>query len=632
MVIAANQTSFGAAHQSVSVRKPLMVLGTLPRVIGPGEIVDLPVALFAMEDNVKTVRTKIQTNNLLEIIGVDEKLSKFNQIGDKLITFKLKAGENAGIATVAITAQGDGEEAAHNIELDVRHPNRPVTDVHQSRLMEGESWSQQIKNPGMPGTNSALLEISRIPPLNLGTRLQFLIRYPHGCVEQTTSAAFPQLYIAKLLKLTEKQQKETEQNVKSAIDKLRTFQTGNGGFSYWPGYHQMDSWSSNYAGHFLLEAQSMGYSVPDHVLKRWIRSQKNQALSWVTGPRRSALIQAYRLYTLALAGKPELGAMNRLREDNRLNNTAKWRLAAAYHLAGQTSAANQIANNANLDTENYRELTYTYGSGLRDKAMILEALSIMGKTEEAVEVVEQISEELCSKKWYSTQTTAYALVAMARYAGISSGDIKMNFDYSWNQAGETNAESNQPIYQYTLETQANGTNQINMTNSGEVVIYPRIIMEGIPRVGNETAGENGMAITVTYMNLEGKKVTGDKFEQGSDYFVDILVKNTGNQGRYDEIALSHLLPSGFEIQNTRMSQVNRTKNDDFDYQDIRDDRVYTYFDLDPGETKRYQVAVNAAYQGKYYLPMISVEAMYDATIYARIPGRWIEIVRPGVGN
>ena len=166
------------------------------------------------------------------------------------------------------------------------------------------------------------------------------IQGSHGCVEQTTSAAFPQLYIAKLLSLPEKQQEETEQNVKSAINKLRNFQTGSGGFSYWPGYHDYDSWSSNYAGHFLIEAQKMGYAIPELVLNRWLRFQKNQALSWVTGPRRSALIQAYRLYTLALAGKPELGAMNRLKEDTRLNNTAKWRLAAAYFLAGQEAAAN----------------------------------------------------------------------------------------------------------------------------------------------------------------------------------------------------------------------------------------------------------------------------------------------------
>jgi uncharacterized protein YfaS (alpha-2-macroglobulin family) len=261
--------------------------------------------------------------------------------------------------------------------------------------------------------------------------------------------------------------------------------------------------------------------------------------------------------------------------------------------------------------------------------MILEALSILGKTDEAAELVEEISGELCSQKWLSTQTTAYALIAMARYAGISAGNIQMKFDYTWNQSDKKSHETSQPVYQQMLNPDQKNLNRIQMENSGETVIYPRIIMEGIPKVGSETAAENGMTLKVVYKTIEGAKINPDKFEQGSDYLVEIMVKNTGNQGRYDEIAISHLLPSGFEIQNTRMSEVDRTSNDAFDYQDIRDDRIYTYFDLDPGEAKRFQVAINASYQGKFYLPMISVEAMYDATINARVPGQWIEIMRPG---
>ena len=368
------------------------------------------------------------------------------------------------------------------------------------------------------------------------------------------------------------------------------------------------------------------------MINRWIRYQKNEALSWVTGPARSALIQAYRLYTLALAGKPELGAMNRLKEDQRLNNTARWRLAAAYFLAGQAQAAQDVAASASLDTEDYRELTYTYGSGLRDQSMILEALCILGRTEESIDLVAQISEKLCSKKWLSTHTTAYALIGMARYAGISAGNIKMNFTYNWNRSGQTKQEISRALYQADLipESDESRLNRLELTNTGEAVIYPRVIMEGIPKIGSETAGESGISLQVDYLSRAGKKVLGDKYEQGTDYIVQVLIKNTGNQGRYDELALSHLLPSGFEIQNSRMTGVDRTRNDPFDYQDIRDDRIYTYFDLKPGETKRFQVVVNAAYTGRFYLPMVSVEAMYDATINARLPGRWIETVTPGV--
>jgi uncharacterized protein YfaS (alpha-2-macroglobulin family) len=630
MVVAAEKNAFGSVQKQVSVKNPLMVLGTMPRVLGPEEVVDLPVTVFAMEDKVKKVITKIEVSDNLKIQGENEKQIQFKEIGEQTITFKIQAGDNKGIASIDINAVGVDENAGYHIELDIRQPNRPVTDVYQASLKSGESWDQEIKNSGVPGTNSGLLEISRVPPLNLGRRLRFLIRYPHGCIEQTTSAAFPQLYLAKILKMTDHQQKDIEKNVKSAISKLKSFQITNGGFSYWPGYYDASGWCSNYAGHFLLEAKKLGYAVPELMMGRWLKFQKNQALSWVTGPTRSMLIQAYRLFTLALAGKPELGAMNRLREQEKLPNTAKWRLAAAYYLAGQEGAANEIADGSDLKTQNYRELTYTYGSGLRDKAMILEALCIIGKTEEAIELAEKISEEMCSHKWISTQTTAYSLIGLARYAGVSMGNIQMKFSYRWNEVNDQLHESTNAVYQTELEPDQININKMELSNEGETVLYPRLIMEGIPKIGEEKAAQNDLSINVKYLTITGKQMVPNQFEQGSDYIVDITVKNTGKQGRYDEIALSHLLPSGFEIQNTRMTDISQVKSDNFDYQDIRDDRIYTYFDLKQDEVKQYKVVVNASFTGRYYLPMISVEAMYDATIHARVPGRWIEITKPGM--
>jgi hypothetical protein len=349
----------------------------------------------------------------------------------------------------------------------------------------------------------------------------------------------------------------------------------------------------------------------------------------VTGPNRSTLIQAYRLFSLALAGKPELGAMNRLREIEKLPNAAKWRLAAAYFLAGQESAANEMAEGSTLDIKNYRELTYTYGSGLRDKAMVLESLCILGKTEKSIELADDISEQMCSVKWLSTQSTAYSLIALARYAGISGGNIEMKFNYRWNKENDRSNNVAQAIFQQNLEPDRMGSNSISLSNMGETSLYPRIIMEGIPKIGSEKAAQNNMTIKVLYRTLDGKNVISDQFEQGKDYVVEIKVQNTGTQGRYDEIALSHLLPSGFEIQNSRMNELSSINKEDFEYQDIRDDRVYTYFDLKQGEVKQFNLVVNASFIGNYYLPMVLVEAMYDATINARVPGRWIEVVSPG---
>jgi hypothetical protein len=164
-----------------------------------------------------------------------------------------------------------------------------------------------------------------VPPLDLERRLEYLIRYPHGCIEQLTSAAFPQLFLPSLLKLEESRKKEIEQNVNAAIERLRGFQQPNGAFAYWPGgfgaansFDTRDAWSTNYAGHFLVEAGKLGYSVPASMQSDWLRFQKQAAQAWTAGSATPTLDQAYRLYTLALANQPEIGAMNRLRETRNL--------------------------------------------------------------------------------------------------------------------------------------------------------------------------------------------------------------------------------------------------------------------------------------------------------------------------
>jgi uncharacterized protein YfaS (alpha-2-macroglobulin family) len=85
--------------------------------------------------------------------------------------------------------------------------------------------------------------------------------------------------------------------------------------------------------------------------------------------------------------------------------------------------------------------------------------------------------------------------------------------------------------------------------------------------------------------------------------------------------------SGWEIHNARLHAESDKGPAGIDYQDIRDDRVYSYFPLAAKEKKSVAIRLNAAYLGTYYLPGISAEAMYDATKHARSKGQWVKIVK-----
>lgn len=629
MVVAGDSKAFGSTDKAVFVRKPIMVLGTLPRFLGPGEKVRLPVSVFSMEENIRGVHVRIAAQGPVSLDGPHEKTVAFTEPGDELLEFGLAAGPREGIARIDILAAGGDETARHSIELDVRSPMQAVSDFTDFTLEPGQSETRDVAFPGASGTNEVFLEVSRLPPLNLTKRLDYLVKYPHGCVEQITSAAFPQLFLDRLLSLSPEKQEKIQSHVESAISRLKTFQTVDGGFGYWPGDNRDHGWATSYAGNFLLEAKQVGYFVEPHVLKQWESRQKQKARSWTTGGTRSELEQAYRLYTLSLAGEPELSAMNRLRESLDLPTAARWRLAAAYQLAGQPEAAEALVEKASREVPPYRELSNTFGTDLRDKAMIMETLALMEKVDEAGGLLLEISKSLASSKALSTQTTACCLAAAARLAGFTGQDMEISVDYSWNGETRIKEASVDPVIRIPLDTGDRTGGSLEISNENTFTLYPQLVSTGVPEIGTETASANGLDLKIAYGDGKGKALDPSRLEQGRDFTVTVSVTNTGNSGMYEELALSYLLPSGWEILNANENPGEEAGPDPFEFQDVRDDRIFTYFDLDQGGTRTFKFLLNASYLGEFYLPMSFVEAMYDAQINARVPGRWVRVVKPG---
>ena len=632
MVVAGQDGAYGNAEKTTPVKKPLMALATLPRVLGPSEKVSLPVTIFAMDDAVKNVNVAVKTNKMLKVIGESSKALNFKTQGDQVVNFDLDVAETIGKATVQIIATSGKEKSTYEIELDVRNPNLPVTKIQEAVLESGNNWSHEMPLHGMNGTNSLSLEVSTIPPINLEKRLNYLIRYPHGCIEQTTSSVFPQLYLSDIMEVESELKVRIQNNITAAINKIQKHQLSDGGFAYWIGSNSSSDWGSSYAGHFILEAEKKGYALPYGMKKQWINYQRDQAQKWNNTNSyyyNSDLSQAYRLYTLCLAGSPELSVMNRLRESNDLSVQAAWRLAAAYQIIGKNEVAKKLVANRAMKVKPYRELSYTYGSGTRDQAMIIETLVLMGQKTKAASLVKDLSEELSSNQWMSTQTTAYALKAISDFTKGSKGKGGLNYTYTYN--GSKTVKSDHAINISTLdvkETQKSAS--ISVKNNGNDIIFVRVVADGIPLAGDEESYSDNLNVSVVYKNTSGDVISVDRLEQGMDFVAEVTVSNPGMKGNYHEMALSQLFPSGWEIHNRRMDIGGGNQSyDAFQYQDIRDDRVYTYFDLQRNASKTFKINLHAAYLGEFYLPAVRCGAMYDNSISALRKGKRIQVVKPG---
>lgn len=624
MVIAGDNSkeAYGVTEKTTPVRKPLMILASLPRKITPGEKVTLPVTVFAMEKKVKNVTLTIKQDKAFTIEGEQTQKLTFAQPDEKMAYFQLNVSDFSGIGAVVVEASGGGETASFEIPIDVVNPNPVTSETTEVILEPNSSQIINLETFGISGTNAAEIEFSTLPPMNFNGRMKYLIRYPHGCVEQTTSGAFPQLFLTDIFDVPSDKKKRIQQNIDRGIKRLGGFQKPGGGFSYWPGQNYVNDWGTTYAGHFLLEAEKRGYVLPIGFKSSWIKYQQGVAKQWRAGSN-SDLAQAYRLYALALSGNADVASMNRLRESSGVSNEGKFRLAAAYAIIGQSDVAKKILSGARLDVENNTYRYYTYGSSDRNRAMALETYVLMKDKVKAQDLAKVIAKNLSDRRYMSTQSTSYSLLAMAKFADMIGGKgIKTNVDVNGKSE---NISSEKALASRSLTIQK-GSNSITLKNQEGNTVYVSIVNSGILPVGEEKTIQKNLFTQVVFKGRNGLKIDPTTITQGTDFVAEVTLTNTSSN-RLKDMALTEIFPSGWEIVNTRFTDFGSFAENNVTHTDLRDDRANFYFDMKRNESKTFRILLNASYLGKYYLPGVQAEAMYDNDYLVRTKGQWVNVVQ-----
>ena len=615
MVIARHKESYGSTSKESLVKKPIMVLASLPRELTPNDVIDLPVTVFCLDEKIKDVNVSIKTNSFIEILDKKSQVLTFDGAGDQMAHFRIKVKDKIGMANIEVLASGSGEKASFYEDVKVRTPNPMMSKVDDLFVEGNKSGNMDFSIFGLEGTNKVTLEVSSIPPIDLEKRLGSLIRYPHGCVEQTTSSVFPQVYLARLLTLSQDKKAQVSKNIEAGIQRLMSFQTHDGGLSYWPGGHSSNEWGTNYAGNFLIEAKNAGYKVSEDFMSKWISFQENKASSWFDNNNKGdRLTQTYRLYLLALLKSPDLGAMNRMRMiSEQLDNRSRAYLASAYALTGDINISEKLLKSGDIKVEDYAELSGTYGSSSRDKAILLETCIYLNRLSDAHKLAKELTGVLSSNEYLSTQSTAYSLIGIAKFHGDENKSLE-KFAFELNENGTTKTiRSSSVMYSDYVSFNTSKSNRLSFKNLTPNGLYFRLINQGIPLNIVDTLKSDQISLNVTYLDMDGDEIYVDEIEQGTDFVCRVNVQNKSNK-TLEEMALTNVFPSAWEIYNDRLNGNTISRSNSFEYQNIRDTKVYTYFDIKPNNFLTFVFNLNASYTGDYYLPPVHVEAMYDAEI------------------
>jgi alpha-2-macroglobulin len=604
MVISGGKNySFGSATADVQVSKPLMVLGTLPRVLSLDEEIELPVNVFVTEKSIRNVNIEVITDNKVTLISPKTQALAFNNVEDQIINFKLKTGSVQGVTKVTVIARSGKYTSTYEMEVPIRIANPPTIDVQQIALNPHETKTIPVQVIGVNGTNKLIVESSSIPELNIKSRVDELIAYPHGCLEQTTSALFPQLYLNELTSLNTSDKEFIQSNVKAGFEKYKSFQSNGGGLSYWPNSGYIDDYATTYATHFMVEAKAKGYSYNDDMMNKAIDIINSNANGFnpASGEIYQRSYQAYKLYVLALAGKPNLGAMNRLKETT-LETHSRIKLALAYSITGKNNIAQQLMANVPVDITPYIDDRYTYGSDNLDNAFLLELFIRLNDKVNAYKFFRKNIVALNSRTYLGTQSTAMLLKSINTYLAkykVTPTDIL----FSHNGKAYT-MKGDKPAYSQEIQP-VNGT--ITVTNNTNAVTVVNVVRKGV-ELSVKSVVSPYISMNVEYIDKAGKSISSDKIARQTDFKQVIKITNKSSQ-TLSNMALTNYVPAGWEIINKRIADA--VSNTGMDYQDIRDDMVLSYFSIAAGETKIIIQDFNASYEGSYNVPAIIVESMYN---------------------
>jgi uncharacterized protein YfaS (alpha-2-macroglobulin family) len=622
MVVAhGNGKAFGSAEKKMTVIDPVTLYASAPRVVSPDDELTLKIQVLAPNLKGKNLEVKFENKNLNAIGSLPTSVSIDNN-GEGMIAIKTKVAEATGNAVLKVSVTGADYTAESKTEMPIRLPYSERHNTITKEIEGGQTLSIPFDMAGIEGTQQGRITVSSLLPVDLFSRLDYLMSYPHGCLEQVTSKAFPQLYLNYFVQMNDNDKANLKNNIETAINDLRAYQKSDNSLTNWVGGTYSDPWTEIYALHFLVEAQKQGYNVPQYFLNGLKSYQANKAKQWRNNPDfpQGETIQAYRLFVLALANAPEMGAMNRFKELEMKYPLSKVLAAAAFAQVGKTTIAQQMMP---IVGENERMSDYytSFGSTTRDLAFLTYAQMLCDSDGQVVkDNINTICGVLNTGRWLDTQTTAFALFTLGKYAekqGVSSENlsavIKANGEeYTLN----TNMSSG--AYSFVPKI---GDNMVEIKNNGSQKIVVNLFTKS--SVAEYATEESGYFINmkVAYTDKNSNPINLNNLRVGTDIIVEMTVENP-SEYRVTELALEYYLPSGWELVNERLgSNIIDDTNIGAKHIDYRDDRAYIYFDLMPKSKATFTLKANATYEGKYMIPAVRCEDMYNAAIYYQMPAK-----------
>jgi len=613
MAVAVDGDRYGRAEHALTLTSPLLMESSWPRFAAPGDHFAVPVKLFNSSDRPLNLRMMTETSGPIEPSLVQDQQTVVVEPGRPLTLWHHVTATAIGSGKVRIEAveQGDNREPlkAYSLALlSVRPATALHTVVELKTLAAGQTLEISPPDVFVEGTVQTTVSVGARPSVSLGAALEEQIRYPYGCVEQTSSRLLSLLYASQIVDPT--RTKAIEEMVKAGIARLWSMQTYSGGLSYWPGDPTPNLWGTAYAASCLLEARNAGYKIDLRFMGE-LAKYLDSRLRDTDDERMELGTRALICRVLATFGDPPHGWMARLAEQkDKLDVAALAHLAGAFHAAGNKSKALALLPDRPPQGAVATTTTGRLTSQIQQEAVWLATLLEIDPNHPMVApLASSLDKARSNGQWGSTLNNAAAIAALARYQAMTRDDPPQF-------SGTIQADGQ--VVRFTHEESAslevrNTADSVTISSEGQGTIYVIATSRGLVRDDLVEPYDRRLHVERRWVDREGRPVDANTLVVGDFVRVEITVSVHGDP--VHNIAVVDALPGGLEVENPRLATSADTgePQEQPDHVEFLDDRVVLFCTAE-STPRIYRYALRAITAGEFSLPPIQGSCMYDDSV------------------
>lgn len=661
MAVSAGPTRVGHADDAVLVRDPLVLQTTMPRFLVEGDRVEVPVFVTNMSGRSQDVTVGIEAARVgpalagapaappLEIVGGATRRLTLGDEQSGTAVFEVIARQQVGTAKLAVVAKA-GDLVSRDEAVVPFNPDAPRTRaLHEVELTAGANDLSPWVAGWVPTTERTTVRVTTNPYGDVFDHLTYLVRYPYGCIEQTTSSTRPMLFVDRLI-----QQVDPEiatdggiaKRVNHGIRRVLSMQTGGGGFGYWPGSNQPAAWASAYATHMLLDARERGYDVPDVALDDALRWMEQQVESGRSEGWRDGL--PYMHYVLARAGRGRKALASQLLartegsgNDDGLVAESSYLLKAALWQAGDRRYEEDLRDPDTSNLRDERRNGWSFYSDRRRRGLTLTLFGeLFGNDPDGEELASLVANALSGQRssWYTTQELVWGVTGLGRRIADGAKDFSVPVLAAGGTTLEprwTDRDTSERAFEVNRLSER-GPVTLTVEDIGGGALYALVSSEGVEEGAVWEERADGIRVDRSHLDGEGRPIDPTAVSLGDLVVTRVDLTNLTSEDMRN-VALVDRLPAGFEIENANLGRdlvidvVDASRLWERDHMNVRDDRVEVFGTLPRGRTVSFVYASRATAAGDFVVPPVEAEAMYEPRLRARQVGGRVVVVGPWAG-